>query len=63
MEASPPSDSVTAITIDLFLDPVGGHRVVSSWDQIHSSPYQVWGGTLPQTSIDRGTIEVTYYVY
>lgn len=58
IEASPPSDSVTGITVDIFLDPVGGHRLLSSWDQIYCGPYQVWGGTIPQTSINPKTIEV-----
>ena len=50
--ASPPSDSVTSVTADLFLLPGGsGSSLLSTWDQIHCSLYHVWGGSVPQTSI------------
>ena len=50
--ASPPSDSVTSVTADLLLPPGGsGFSLLSTWDQIHCSPYHVWGGSVPQTSI------------
>ena len=50
--ASPPSDSVTSVTADFFLPPGGsGFSLLSTWDQIHCSPYHVWGGSVPQASI------------
>ena len=58
IEADPPSDSVTSVTIDLLLEPNNTHSILSTWDQIHSGPYQVWGGSMPQSSIDPNMLQV-----
>ncbi len=58
VEASPPSDSITAVTVDILLEPTGEHKLLSTWDQIYSGLFSVWGGSIPQTSIDQKIIEV-----
>lgn len=57
IEADPPSDSVTSVTIDLLLEPNNTHSILSTWDQIHSGPYQVWGGSMPQSSIEPNMLQ------
>jgi hypothetical protein len=51
IEGNPPSASVTALTVDLFVDPRGEVSVLSTGDQVWSDPYVVWGVSVPQTSV------------
>ena len=52
IEAMPPADNYTALTVNLLIAPNGDTNLVSSGDQILSSPFKVWGVSLPQTSIN-----------
>jgi len=61
IEASPPTDSVTSLTANLFIEPGGTPHLLSVVDQIHSSSsYSCWGYSIPQSSIEPAVInEVT----
>ena len=48
----PPVDNFTALSVNLFIAPNGTIEMVSSGDQILSSPFKLWGVSLPQTSIE-----------
>lgn len=56
IEATPPSDSITTISVDLLLSPDGSYSLLSTSDVIHSSPYTVWGGSTPQSSVDQSQL-------
>lgn len=52
IEAYPPSDSVTCITVDLLVEPGGGVCMLSCGDQLHGSGFlQVSGYSVPQSSV------------
>uniref|UniRef100_A0A8C5MM00 IQ motif containing H n=1 Tax=Leptobrachium leishanense TaxID=445787 RepID=A0A8C5MM00_9ANUR len=52
IEAYPPTESITCLTLDLLIQPDGGIDMVSCGDQIHgSSPFECIGTTVPQCSI------------
>lgn len=51
IEGVPPSESITALTVDVLIEPDGAINVLSSGDQICSAPYQVWGVSAPQSSV------------
>lgn len=57
MEAYPPSDCVTCLTVDLLLEPGGEVTMLSCGDQLHGScQLKTIGTTFPQTSIQPGTL-------
>nr|XP_019934310.1 PREDICTED: IQ domain-containing protein H [Paralichthys olivaceus] len=57
VEAYPPSDSVTCLTVDLLLEPGGEVTVLSCGDQLHGScQLEAIGSTVPQTSVHPETL-------
>nr|XP_046249615.1 IQ motif-containing protein H isoform X2 [Scatophagus argus] len=57
VEAYPPSDSVTCLTVDLLLEPGGEVIMLSCGDQLHGScQLETIGSTVPQTSVHPETL-------
>lgn len=57
MEAHPPSESVTFLTVDLLLEPGGGVSVLSCGDQLYGScQLEAVGSAVPQTSVQPETL-------
>ena len=53
MEACPPSDSVTALTVNMLIEPDGLIKMVCMGDQIHAeTPFTCWGLSVPQSSVE-----------
>ena len=52
IEGHAPSDNVTSLTAEIYLKPNKTHTLLSTWDHILSEPFKVWGGSMPQTSVD-----------
>lgn len=52
IEAYPPSESVTCLTVDLLAEPGGEVRMLSCGDQLHGpGVLQVSGCSVPQSSV------------
>ncbi|XP_034540895.1 IQ motif-containing protein H isoform X2 [Notolabrus celidotus] len=57
VEAYPPSESVTCLTVDLLLEPGGEVTMLSCGDQLHGScQLESLGSTVPQTSVHPDTL-------
>lgn len=57
LEAYPPSDSVTRLTVDLLLEPGGEVTAVSCGDQLHGTrQLKTMGFTVPQSSVHPETL-------
>ncbi|XP_002730454.1 IQ domain-containing protein H-like [Saccoglossus kowalevskii] len=53
IEACPPSESVTALSVDVLIEPTGKINVISCGDQIHAeTPFTAWGISIPQSSVE-----------
>ncbi len=54
IEAHPPTDNITCLTVSLLIEPGNSEvKFISSGDHIHAeSQYSCWGYTFPQTSVD-----------
>ena len=51
IEGAPPSESTTSLTVDVLIEPDGVVNILSSGDQICSAPFEVWGVSVPQSSV------------
>lgn len=59
IEAYPPSDSVTSITVSLSIDPDGQYSIISSGDHLHAeSQFSCWGLSFPQSSVEPNEINL-----
>ncbi|XP_026220609.1 IQ motif-containing protein H isoform X2 [Anabas testudineus] len=57
VEAYPPSDCITCLTVDLLLQPGGKVTMLSCGDQLHGScQMEAIGSTVPQTSVHPETL-------
>ncbi|CAF1461812.1 unnamed protein product, partial [Adineta steineri] len=53
IEAYPPSDSVTSMTVCLSIEPNGHHSIICSGDHLHAeSQFSCWGLSFPQSSVE-----------
>ena len=56
VEAYPPSDSVTTVSVSVLLEPGaagGAVKLIASGDQIHAEyEFSCWGLSSPQSSVD-----------
>jgi hypothetical protein len=59
IEAYPPSDSVTSITVCLSIEPDGHHSIICSGDHLHAeSQFSCWGLSFPQSSVEPSEINL-----
>uniref|UniRef100_A0A3Q2R0W2 IQ motif containing H n=1 Tax=Fundulus heteroclitus TaxID=8078 RepID=A0A3Q2R0W2_FUNHE len=57
VEAYPPAESVTHLTVDMLLEPGGEVTMLSCGDRLHGScPLDAVGSTVPQTSVHPDTL-------
>lgn len=57
LEAHPPSDSITSLTISMLIEPDGMVKIITCGDHLHAeSQYSCWGYTFPQTSAEPSMI-------
>ncbi|XP_078742116.1 IQ domain-containing protein H isoform X2 [Lampetra fluviatilis] len=60
IEACPPGDSLTCLTVDLLLEPSGDVAVQAWGDQLGGRPttpaLRCWGSSLPQSSVEPGAL-------
>lgn len=57
IEAYPPSDSVTSITVSLNIELDGQFSIVCSGDHLHAeSQFSCWGLSFPQSSVEAAEI-------
>ncbi|XP_067666806.1 IQ domain-containing protein H-like [Haliotis asinina] len=57
IEACPPSESITCVTVDMMIEPSGIINILTCGDQIHAeTPFSCWGLSLPQSSIEPETL-------
>ncbi|XP_074650955.1 IQ domain-containing protein H-like isoform X2 [Tubulanus polymorphus] len=62
VEACPPSESVTTLTVDMLIEPNGHIEMVNMGDQIHaSSPFRCWGLSVPQSSVEADQLNKICY--
>ncbi|XP_064607991.1 IQ domain-containing protein H-like isoform X2 [Liolophura sinensis] len=53
IEACPPAESMTAISVDMLIEPNGEITMVCCGDQIHAeTPFACWGVSVPQASVE-----------
>lgn len=52
IEALPPTNEITNITVDIEITPHGDINLITCGDQIHSENFYCWGWSVPQTSIE-----------
>ncbi|XP_072258696.1 IQ domain-containing protein H isoform X2 [Pyxicephalus adspersus] len=58
IEAYPPAESITCLTVDLLINPGGEIQMVSCGDQIHgNTPLQCIGSSVPQCSVPPSMLE------
>ncbi|XP_076101914.1 IQ domain-containing protein H-like isoform X2 [Mytilus galloprovincialis] len=59
IEACPPSDTTTTISVDMLIEPTGKFNIVCLGDQIHAdTPFSCWGVSIPQSSIEPDDLNV-----
>lgn len=57
LEAHPPSDSITSLTVSMLIEPDSTVKIIASGDHLHAeSQYSCWGYTFPQTSAEPSLI-------
>ncbi|XP_048255584.1 IQ domain-containing protein H-like isoform X2 [Haliotis rufescens] len=62
IEACPPSESITCVTVDMMIEPSGVINILTCGDQIHAeTPFSCWGLSLPQSSIEPDTLNTACY--